>query len=731
MRVHELAKELSVTSKKVIEILKDNGIAVKGHMSSVSADAIAVVKNILAKVTKKTPVKQPVSDKTKEEKKVEKVAKKTPVKQPVSDKAKEEKKVEKVAKEIPVKQPVSDKTKEEKKVEKVAKEIPVKQPVSEEPSTKVLDIETPISVRDLSDRINIKPNELIAKLMALGIFASLNQRLDTETTEIVLHEYGFDLLKKEREKEPEVQPIPEKIVIAEEDLLEEIEDNLEDLKPRPPVVAFLGHVDHGKTTLLDYIRKTKVVAGEHGGITQHIGAYRVHMNDASITFLDTPGHAAFTEMRARGANITDIVVLIIAADDGIMPQTVEAINHSKAAGVTIMVAITKVDKPDVNIDTVKRQLSELELMPEDWGGELICCPVSGITGEGVEHLLEMISLQSEVLDFKANPNRPARGTVIEAKLTSGKGPIAVVLVEKGTLRLGDYVISGLYYGKVKALIDEHGKMLKEAKPSVPVEILGLSGVPQAGSDFRVAADEKQAKTISQARAGRYKLEQLDTRQKITLENLYDHIRMGSARELKIVLKSDVQGSMEALIKSLEAIDSKEVNLNIIHSGIGDINESDIMLASASDGIVIGFHLKVSALIKGVAKREGVEIRTYNIIYNIINDVRLGLEGLLEPEEKENITGHVEIRQVFKISKLGNIAGCYVTDGNINRNSKVRVLREEEVVFDGKINSLKRFKDEVKEVKNGFECGILLEGLNDIKEGDIIESYTIEKVIRKL
>lgn len=685
MRVHELAKELSVTSKKVIEILKDNGVVVKGHMSSVSSDAIAVVKNILAKVTK----------------------------------------------EAPVKKPVSDKVKEEKKVEKAAKEIPVEKPVSEETSKKVLDIETPISVKDLSDRINIKPNELIAKLMALGIFASLNQRLDTETTEIVLHEYGFDLLKKERKKEPEIQPIPEKSSIVEEDLLEEIEDKPEDLKPRAPVVAFLGHVDHGKTTLLDYIRKTKVVAGEHGGITQHIGAYRVHMKGTSITFLDTPGHAAFTAMRARGANITDIVVLIIAADDGIMPQTVEAINHSKAAGVTIMVAITKVDKPDVNIDTVKRQLSELELMPEDWGGELICCPVSGITGEGVEHLLEMIPLQAEVLDLKANPNRPARGTVIEAKLTSGKGPIAVVLVEKGTLKRGDYVISGLYYGKVKALIDEHGKMLKEAAPSVPVEILGLSGVPEAGSDFRVVADEKQARTISQARANRHKFEQLDTRQKITLENLYDHIRMGSARELKIVLKSDVQGSMEALIKSLESIDSKEVNLNIIHSGIGDINESDIMLASASDGIVIGFHLKVPALIKGVAKREGVEIRTYNVIYNIINDVRLGLEGLLEPEEKEIITGHVEIRQVFKISKLGNIAGCYVTDGYINRNSKIRVLRNEEAIFDGKISSLKRFKDEVKEVKSGFECGILLEGLNDIKEGDIIESYAVEKVTRKL
>lgn len=685
MRVHELAKELSVTSKKVIEILKVNGVVVKGHMSSVSSDAIAVVKNILAKVTK----------------------------------------------EAPVKKPVSDKVKEEKKVEKAAKEIPVEKPVSEETSKKVLDIETPISVKDLSGQMNIKPNELIAKLMALGIFASLNQRLDTETTEIVLHEYGFDLLKKERKKEPEIQPIPEKSSIIEEDLLEEIEDKPEDLKPRPPVVAFLGHVDHGKTTLLDYIRKTKVVAGEHGGITQHIGAYRVHMKGTSITFLDTPGHAAFTAMRARGANITDIVVLIIAADDGIMPQTVEAINHSKAAGVTIMVAITKVDKPDVNIDTVKRQLSELELMPEDWGGELICCPVSGITGEGVEHLLEMIPLQAEVLDLKANPNRPAQGTVIEAKLTSGKGPIAVVLVEKGTLKRGDYVISGLYYGKVKALVDEHGKMLKEAAPSVPVEILGLSGVPEAGSDFRVVADEKKARTISQARANRHKFEQLDTRQKITLENLYDHIRMGSARELKIVLKSDVQGSMEALVKSLESIDSKEVNLNIIHSGIGDINESDIMLASASDGIVIGFHLKVPSLIKGVAKREGVEIRTYNVIYNIINDVRLSLEGLLEPEEKETITGHVEIRQVFKISKLGNIAGCYVTDGYINRNSKIRVLRNEEAVFDGKINSLKRFKDEVKEVKSGFECGILLEGLNDIKEGDIIESYAIEKVSRKL
>ncbi|MEA3346768.1 MAG: translation initiation factor IF-2 [Candidatus Auribacterota bacterium] len=690
MRVHELAKELSVTSKKVIEILKDNDIAVKGHMSSVSSDAIAAVKGILGKdELKQKP------DKVKKEKKV--------------PKEKPEKKHEK----------------------KVAEETPVEKPVSEEPSTKVLDIETPISVKNLSGRINIKPNELIAKLMALGIFASLNQKLDAETTEIVVHEYGFDLLKKEHKKEPEIQQVPEESKTVEEDLLEEIEDRPEDLKPHPPVVAFLGHVDHGKTTLLDYIRKTKVVAGEHGGITQHIGAYRVHIHGASITFLDTPGHEAFTAMRARGANITDIVVLVIAADDGIMPQTIEAINHSKAAGVTIMVAITKIDKPDVDIDRVKRQLTELELMPEDWGGELICCPVSGITGEGVEHLLEMIPLQAEVLDLKANPNRPAQGTVIEAKLTKDKGPIAVVLVEKGTLRRGDYVISGLYYGKVKALIDEHGKMLKEAGPSVPVEILGLAGVPEAGSDFRVVADEKQARAISQSRASRYKFNQLDMRQKITLENLYDHIRMGSARGLKLVLKSDVQGSMEALVKSLEAIDSKEVKLNIIHSGIGDINESDIMLAAASDGIVIGFHLRVPALIKEVAKREGVEIRTYNVIYNIIEDVRLGLEGLLEPEEKETINGHVEVRQVFKISKVGNIAGCYVTDGYINRNSKIRVLRGEEAVFVGKVKSLKRFKDEVKEVKSGFECGISLEGFNDIKEKDIIESYAIEKVSRKL
>ncbi|MBN2189909.1 MAG: translation initiation factor IF-2 [Candidatus Aureabacteria bacterium] len=701
MRVHELAKELDLNSKDVIKILKDNKITVKGHMSSVSDEGIKLVRDSVAKAS---------SGKAPAQKK----------KQPHAVEAAKK----------PEKKPEKKKEKEKEKENVVSVEPPQADEKEKKPS-KVLELDLPISVKSLAQKINTKPNELIAKLMTMGVFASLNQMLDAETAEIVVHEYGYDLAKKESKKIEPIEIIEEKKSTFEEELLEKVEDKPEDLKPRPPVVTFLGHVDHGKTTLLDYIRKTKVVSKEHGGITQHIGAYRVNSSHGSIAFLDTPGHEAFTAMRARGANVTDIAVLIIAADDGIMPQTVEAINHSKAAGVAIMVAITKVDKPTANVERVKRQLAELNLVPEDWGGEIICCEVSGITGEGVEHFLEMISLQAEILELKANPDRLAEGTVIEAKMTRDRGPIVVVLVRKGTLKRGDIIISGMYFGKVKALIDEHGKSLNSAGPSVPVEILGLLGVPDAGSEFRVVSSEKTARSIAEHRQEKYKGELLDKRQKVTLENLYDRIKQGASRELRIVLKCDVQGSIEAIIKSLQAIDSQEVVLNIIHNGLGDINDSDIMLASASNGIVIGFHVRTTPGIKDLAKTQGVEIRNYKIIYDLINEIRLGLEGLLEPEQKEVVTGHAEVRQVFKISKIGNIAGCHMLDGYINRSSFVRVQRDGEAIFEGKIDSLKRFKDEVKEVKTGFECGISIAGFKDFSEGDIIESYIIEKKIRKL
>ncbi|MDD5644319.1 MAG: translation initiation factor IF-2 [bacterium] len=691
MRVYELAKELDLNSKDVIKILKDNKIAVKGHMSSVSDKDIKLVRDTVSKNSNAAEA-----------------AKKK--KQPLPDE-------------------ISPKTKKEK-TEAKPSEADKKEERSEE-TTKTLDVDFPISVKNLAQEIEAKPNELIAKLMTMGVFASLNQKLDADTVEIIAHEYGYELVKREAKK-PEIVPeIVEEKNAFENELLENIEDKPEDLKPRAPVVVFLGHVDHGKTTLLDYIRKTKVVTKEHGGITQHIGAYRVNSSHGSITFLDTPGHEAFTAMRARGANITDVAVLIIAADDGIMPQTIEAINHSKSAKVTVMVAITKVDKPTANVERVKRQLSELNLVTEDWGGDIICCEVSGITGKGVDHLLEMISLQAEILELKANPARPAEGNVIEAKLTRDRGPIVVVLVRKGTLKRGDIIVSGMYYGKVTALIDENGNSLISAGPSVPVEILGFGGVPEAGSDFRVVSNEKVSKSISERRQQKYKDELSDKRQKVTLENLYDRIKEGKYRELRIVLKCDVQGSMEAILKSLHAIDSQEVNLNIIHSGLGDINDSDIMLAAASGGIVVGFHVRTSSGIGDLAKRQGVEVRNYKIIYDLINEIKLGLEGLLEPEQNEVITGHAEVREVFKISKVGNIAGCYVLDGYINRNSSVRVLRDGETMFAGRIDSLKRFKDEVKEVKKDFECGISIEGFRDFSKGDIIESYIIEKKVRKL
>jgi translation initiation factor IF-2 len=703
LRVHELAKELNLNSKDVIKILKDNKITVKGHMSSVSDEGIKLVKDSAAKTSAGTSSAKATPQKKKQAHSGE-ISKKP-----------EKKKVKEVKEDVISVEPVKAAGAEEK----------------EKKPSKVIELDLPVSVKSLAQKINAKPNELIAKLMTMSIFASLNQMLDAETAEIVAREYGYDLLKREAKKVEPVEIEEEKKSLFEEELLEKIEDKPEDLKPRPPIVTFLGHVDHGKTTLLDYIRKTKVVSKEHGGITQHIGAYRVNSSHGSIAFLDTPGHEAFTAMRARGANVTDIAVLIIAADDGIMPQTIEAINHSKAAGVAIMVAITKVDKPTANVERVKRQLAELNLVPEDWGGEIICCEVSGITGQGVDHLLEMISLQAEILELKANPNRPAEGAVIEAKLTRDRGPIVVGLVRKGTLKKGDIIISGMYFGKVKALIDEYGKNLNSAGPSVPVEILGLAGVPEAGSEFRVVSGEKTAKIIAEHRQRKYKDELLDKRQKVTLENLYDRIKEGNSRELRIVLKCDVQGSIEAILKSIQGIDSKEVNLNIIHSGLGDINDSDIMLASASNGIVIGFHVRMSPGVKDLAKTQGVEIRHYKIIYDLINEIRLGLEGLLEPEQKEVVTGHAEVRQVFKISKIGNIAGCHVLDGYINRNSFVRVQRGDEAIFEGRIDSLKRFKDEVREVKTGFECGISIGGFKDFSEGDIVESYIIEKTVRKL
>jgi translation initiation factor IF-2 len=493
----------------------------------------------------------------------------------------------------------------------------------------------------------------------------------------------------------------------------------------------MGHVDHGKTSLLDMIRKTKVVDKEAGGITQHIGAYEVVLPKGRVTFLDTPGHAAFTAMRARGANVTDVVVLVVAADDGIMPQTIEAIDHARAANVPIVVAINKIDKQNINLDKVKKQLAELNLMPEEWGGKTITVGVSAKTGQGIDELLEMLLLEAEMLELKANPDRLANGVVIEAELSKGKGPVARILVLNGTLRVGDNIIAGLNYGRVKAMLDDKGRRIGEALPARPVEILGLSGVPSAGEKFYVVNDEKKARDIVSARQAEAEKKKLASRgHKISLDELYNKIKEGEVKELKIILKTDVQGSLGAIKDSLEKLSTDEVKLSVIHGQVGDINESDIILASASDAVILGFHVDIIPSAKALAKQEGVDVRIYSIIYELVNDVQAAMEGMLEPILEEVFLGRAEVRQVFRVSKVGTVAGCFVSKGVIPRNANCRLVREKEIIFKGKVSSLKHLKDDVKEIKEGFECGIGL-GFNDINKGDIIETVGIRKVARRL
>ena len=508
------------------------------------------------------------------------------------------------------------------------------------------------------------------------------------------------------------------------------EDKEEDLKPRPPVVTVMGHVDHGKTSLLDCIRKTHVTDREAGGITQHIGAYMVSVDGEKITFLDTPGHEAFTAMRMRGANATDIAILVVAADDGVMPQTVEAINHAKAAGVEIIVAINKIDKPSANIERVKQELSEYELIPEDWGGSTIFVPVSAHTGEGIDNLLEMILLTAEVAELKANPNRRARGLVIEAELDKGKGPVATILVQKGTLRVGDFIAAGACSGKVRAMIDDKGRKVKEAGPSTPVEILGLSDVPNAGEILVVTENDKEAKNFAATFVSENKNRLLEeTKAKMSLDDLFSQIQAGNLKELPLIVKADVQGSVEAVKQSLVKLSNEEVVVKVIHGGVGAINESDVTLASASNAIIIGFNVRPDATAKSVAEQEGVDLRLYRVIYQAIEDVEAAMKGMLDPVFEEKVIGHAEVRQIFKASGVGNIAGSYVLDGVFQRNCKVRISREGEQIFEGELASLKRFKDDVKEVKAGYECGLVFEDFNDIKEEDRVEAYIMVEVPR--
>ena len=586
----------------------------------------------------------------------------------------------------------------------------------EEQERSILKVTEFVTVAELATMMNVSATEVITACMNLGLMVSINQRLDAEALVVVAEEFGF------------------KTEFVSADIQEAIgddeQDSEEDLVPRPPIVTVMGHVDHGKTSLLDNIRKTNVIEGEAGGITQHIGAYVVSINGQKITFLDTPGHEAFTAMRMRGANSTDIAILVVAADDGVMPQTIEAINHAKAAGIEIIVAINKIDKPSANIERVKQELTEYELIPEDWGGSTIFCPVSAHTHEGIDNLLEMILLTSEVLELKANPNRRARGLVIEAELDKGKGPVATVLVQKGTLHVGDPIAVGSCHGKVRAMMDDNGRRVKEAGPSKPVEILGLNDVPNAGEIFVSPETDKEARAFAETyvKESREKLIE-DTKLKMSLDDLYSQIQSGNLKELNIIVKADVQGSVEAVKQSLLKLSNEEVVVKIIHGGVGAINESDVSLAAASNAIIIGFNVRPDATAKETAEREKVDLRLYRVIYDAINDVEAAMKGMLDPIFEEKVLGHAEVRQIFKASGVGNIAGSYVLDGVFQRGCKCRITREGEQIFDGPLASLKRFKDDVKEVKAGYECGLVFEKFNDIRELDIVEAYTMVEVPR--
>jgi len=603
-----------------------------------------------------------------------------------------------------------------KKLKQVDREVKHTEITVPKAAKRKLKVPESVTVADLAKAMGIKAAEVIKKLMALGVVATINQSIDFETAALVADEFGYELEFESAE---------------EELLLEEEEDKPEDLVPRPPVVTIMGHVDHGKTSLLDYIRKSNIIQGESGGITQHIGAYYVETDGGNIVFLDTPGHEAFTAMRARGAKITDLIVLVVAADDGVMPQTREAINHARAADIPIVVAINKIDKPEANPDKVKRELAELDLVPEEWGGDTLFGYVSAKTGEGVDELLGLILLQSEILELKGNPKKPARGTIIEARLDKTRGPVATVLIKSGTLRQGDQFVCGEHYGRVRAMLNHRGKKMISAGPSIPVEVYGISGVPMAGDEFIVVKDERTAKKIAERRMAQAKKHELGRKGIVSLDDLFQRIKEGETKELNIVLKADVQGSLEALSDSLAKLSKEEVKVNIIHSATGAITESDVMLASASEAIIIGFNVRANPRVAEVAEKEKVDIRYYDVIYNVLQDVKGALAGLLEPVYQEEVIGRVDVKTIFHVPKVGTVAGCYVTDGHVERGAKVRVLRDDVVVFDGKIASLKRFKDDVKEVQAGYECGIGVENFQDIKPGDVFEVYKVEEMKTEL
>ncbi len=712
-RVYKIAQELKITSRELIEKLAEFDIKVTNHMSTISAEEADVIIELLS--DNKGDDK---SKNEKEGKKEEPAAPKAKERKEVKEEAKENKET-KNAKDIKQKSKTKVETKEKseltKKVEPTKTVEPKKEEQPDEDSGIIIIGDT-IVVGELAKKLDIPASEVIMKLIKLGIMANINQEIKFETAEKIALDYDVLLEREAKEEE-------------EEDIIIE-EDEQEDLKPRPPIVTVMGHVDHGKTSLLDSIRDTRVTDKEAGGITQHIGASEVTVNGKKVVFLDTPGHEAFTEMRSRGAKVTDIAILVVAADDGIMPQTVEAINHSKAAGVPIIVAINKIDKPAANVDRVRQELSEKGLLVEAWGGDVIDVPVSAKTGENIDTLLEMVLLVAEMEELTANPDRNAVGTVIESNLDKGRGPVATVIISNGTLKVGDPIVAGSSYGKVRAMLNDKGKRIKKAPPSTPVEILGLNEVPNAGDQFVVLASDKVARSIAEKRKEKIRDEQMKASSKISLEDLFERMQHGELKELNIIVKADVQGSVEAVRQSIEKLSNEEVSVRVIHGGVGAITESDIMLASASNAIVIGFNVRPSTGANSLVEREKVDMRTYRIIYEAIEDIEKAMKGMLEPEYSEEELGKAEVRMPFKVPNAGMIAGSYVTNGKILRNAKARLVRDGIVVYDGTIDSLRRFKDDVKEVASGYECGIGLTNFNDIKEGDVIEAYIIKEVERK-
>ncbi|PTK93548.1 translation initiation factor IF-2, partial [Staphylococcus gallinarum] len=677
-RIYEYAKELNIKSKDIIDELKKMNVEVSNHMQALEADQIK-------ELDKKFKASQSTDSKKSQPKSNQKPA-------PKNNNKKNNK----------------GNNKNNKGNNKNNKKQPKQEEPKETPSK--ITYQDGITVGELADKLNVDSSGIIKKLFLLGIMANINQSLDDETLELIVDDYGVEIEKE--------------VVIDEEDLSVYFDDPSEDEQAveRPAVVTIMGHVDHGKTTLLDSIRNTKVTAGEAGGITQHIGAYQIVNDGKKITFLDTPGHAAFTTMRARGAQVTDITILVVAADDGVMPQTIEAINHAKEADVPTIVAVNKIDKPTSNPDRVMQELTEYGLIPEDWGGDTIFVPLSALSGEGIDDLLEMIVLTSEVQELKANPSQRAVGTVIEAELDKSRGPAASLLVQNGTLNVGDPVVVGNTYGRIRAMVNDLGQRIKTAGPSTPVEITGINDVPQAGDRFVVFKDEKQARRIGEARHESNVLQQRQESKSVSLDNLFEQMKQGEMKDLNVIIKGDVQGSVEALAASLMKIDVEGVNVRIIHTAVGAINESDVTLANASNGIIIGFNVRPDTGAKRAAEAEGVDMRLHRVIYNVIEEIESAMKGMLDPEYEEQVIGQAEVRQTFKVSKVGTIAGSYVIDGKITRNAGVRVIRDGIVQFEGELDTLKRFKDDAKEVAQGYECGITIEKYNDLKEGDIIEAF---------